>query len=588
MGPQVTSDEIRNAEFRTTLRGLDRSEVEAMLEVVAGRIEELETAQEKLESRLAESPSPHLQSEIEEVGREITSILQVAREAAESMRERANLDAARWRREATEEAEMTRREAAADAEALRRDAWVTGTELLEQAQETAEAMRASAERDVLTVMGEAEREAHRLTSGARREAEDVVRNANMEAEKIKAEAATRRDEIIDGANRQAAAAQERARALENRRDELLDELENVRGTLTRLEGSLEERREALDLGREPDPSVRVVHPPREAMDDWEEGETVRVVHPDDEEKSQSDTHQEPEPATAPEAVSGPETVAGSDAGIAEEVSEQVARIQRPESKEPSESGFGSELVSDPEPEPESDAEPEPVSEPVEPASEESLDEGDTHEEPEVPEDGLNALFASLRDGGEPDDASAVATREDQEASDDVEAVNEEVADGGTDWLAVRDSRLLPVTNRALRGVKKAMTDVQNVALDSLRTDEDWRPDERGMAETFQAELTTVWSESFAAGHSVAEEMDGQKLERPDTPPSRAAEEFASDLAGSVSAAIGEAGDGPRERQSAASRVFRVWRSDEAERRIRDFAIRAYEIGIEKSRSVSTG
>ena len=44
----------------------------------------------------------------------------------------------------------------------------------------------------------------------------------------------------------------------------------------------------------------------------------------------------------------------------------------------------------------------------------------------------------------------------------------------------------------------------------------------------------------------------------------------------------KAGEGPRERQSAASRVFRVWRSDEAERRIRDIALRGYESGIEKS------
>ena len=28
---------------------------------------------------------------------------------------------------------------------------------------------------------------------------------------------------------------------------------------------------------------------------------------------------------------------------------------------------------------------------------------------------------------------------------------------------MRDSRLLPITNRALRGVKKAVTDAQNVA-----------------------------------------------------------------------------------------------------------------------------
>jgi DivIVA domain-containing protein len=576
MGPDLTPNEIRNAVFRTTLRGLDRLEVEALLDAVAARIEALDAEREKLKARVAESPSPDLESEFEEVGREVASILQVAREAADSMRERANLDAARWRREATEEAELTRREAAVDAEAMRRDAWVTGTELLEHAQETAEAMRASAERDVLTVMGEAEREAHRLTSGSRREAEDLVRNANMEAEQIIADASTRRDEIIDGANRQTAAAQERARALENRRDELLEELENVRSTLTRLEGSLEERREALDLTREPDPSVRVVHPPSDAKKDWQVGETVRVVRPED----RANSEEEGEPESLPDPEPAP------DIGIADEVSDQVARIQKSETraKPDLEGDAEPEPVAESEPDVEGDAAPEPVEEP-EPV------------ETAVPargNDELDALFASLRGGGDavaPGGAqSGVETGGEppEEPSAHVESGDGDDDDGGTDWLAVRESRLLPITNRALRGVKKAMTDVQNVALDSLRTDEGWQPDREMISQAVHAELVAVWSESFAVGHDVAEEMEGEKLKRPIAPESTADEDFAADLAEAVADALQRAGEGPRERQSAASRVFRVWRSDEAERRIRDIALRAYETGIESSRSISTG
>lgn len=565
MAPEVTPDEIRNAEFRNTLRGFDRYQVQALLEAIASRIEELEAERENLEARVAESPSQDLQSEFEEVGREVTSILQVAREAADAMRERASLDAARWRREATEEADTTRREAAVDAEAMRRDAWVTGTELLEQAQETAEAMRAAAERDVLTVMGEAEREAHRLTSGSRREAEDLVRNANMEAEKIIAEAATRRNEIIDSANRQASSAQERARALENRRDELLEELENVRATLTRLEGSLEERRGALDLTREPDPSVRVVHPPAEAKRDWQVGETVRVVRTDDRDES------------------------GREDDIANELSDQVARIQEatPRQEQESRPEPGPE---DPEP---SEQQSEPVGPPAitpEPEDRQAEEEPVEPIEPEEDED-LETLFASLRGGGDTATTGPEAPEEPTSSEDQQEAAEERDdgdADDGTDWIAVRESRLLPITNRALRAVKKAMTDVQNVALDSLRTDEDWQPDEKTIARAVHAELLAVWSESFAVGHSVAEDMEGEKLTRPKTPVSNADKEFASDLAAAVAESLDQAGDGPRERQSAASRVFRVWRSDEAERRIRDIAIRAYEMGIEGSRSVTAG
>lgn len=542
-------------------RGLDRAEVTEMLELLASRIEELEAERQKLKAQLSESPGKDLESEFETVGQEITAILQTTREAAESMRERASLDAARWRREALEEAETTRKEAAADAEALRRDAWVTGSELLEQAQAAAETMRAEAERDVLTVMGEAEREAHRLTSGSRREAEDLIRNANMDAEKIRADATTRRDEIIDGANRQAATTQERTRALENRRDELLEELENVRATLTRLEGSLEERREALDLTKSYEATnVRVVHPPADAKEEWELGETVRVVPQEDGEK------------------------ADPDVGIAEEVSDQVARIQRPE-PEP-EALVEPEPQAVVEPEPEAAAEVEPMPEAAEPA--ETVPEPGS-DEPD--RDDLDDLFASLRDSGDtgaPPRAERSEPEDEGETPEPVSTSDEADADDGTDWIAARDSRLLPITNRALRGVKKAMTEVQNVALDSLRTDDEWEPDESSIADSVHADLIAVWSESFAAGHAVAEEMTGSKLKRPRTPGSNADGEFASALASAVTTALGKAGDGPRERQSAASRVFRVWRSDEAERRIRDIALLAYEEGIERSRSVTTG
>lgn len=555
MAPEITPGELRNAEFRTTLRGWDRVEVESILKTAASQIEALQSKCSELEAKLADSPVREMTPEFEQVGKEVTAILEAAREAAEAMRERASIDSARWRREATEEADTARKEAAADAEALRRDAWVTGSELLEHTAATAEAMRAAAERDVLTVMGEAEREAHRLTSGSRREAEDMLRNANMEAEKIVAEATKRRDEIIDNANRQAATAQERARALELRRDELLEELENVRSTLTRLEGSLEERREALDLTRltPEDTTVRVVHPAVEDRKDWELGETVRVVPKE------------------------PSTGHRPDTSIADEVSDQVARIQEPKT---------------------SDGPPPPVveREVVEAAVEEAEP---VPPEPDTPEtapagvddgsgdDDVGALFASLRGSDAPDDIvvaeePAPATEEPAPVTEAKPSSPDDEVDG-TDWIAERDTRLLPITNRALRGVKKAMTEVQNVALDSLRTDDTWTPDEAAIADSVHAELVAVWSESFAAGHSVAESISGEKLKRPSTPASRADRDFAADLAAAVRTALEKAGEGQRERQSAASRVFRVWRSDEAERRIRDIAVLGYETAIEKSR-----
>ena len=152
----------------------------------------------------------------------------------------------------------------------------------------------------------------------------------------------------------------------------------------------------------------------------------------------------------------------------------------------------------------------------------------------------------------------------------------------TGWIEEREVRLLPISNRALRGVKKAVTEAQNVALDSLRTDESWGPDEKSLADTMRADLIGLWAESYAAGHAVAEEMTGERLKRPDTPHSDAADDFGAALANAIDGALTEAGTGLRERQSAASRVFRGWRSDEAERRIRELALRGYHSGITES------
>jgi len=545
MASELTPDGLRQAQFRSAFRGFHPAEVESILHAAAQRLEQLETERALLEKKLADLPGTDLGDEFETVGREVAAILQKAREAAEAMRERASLDATRWRGEAMEEADAVLKAASADAEAMRRDAWVTGSELLEQTVRSAEKLRADAERDVLTVMGEAEREAHRLTSAARREAEDLVRNATMDAEKMTADATKRRDEIIDGANRQAATAQERTRALEQRRDELLEELENVRSTLTRLEGSLEERREALDLTTAEPSSVRIVHPPAEAKKNWELGETVRVVPPSTEEKRQ------------------PEVT------LADDMSDQVARMRAekatPEEEEPPEVPEPSSEEQPVEPEP--SPPPEPEEEAPEPPAEADAGENE-----------VDALFASLR--GTAAGVHGESTQADRAAEDPQKEESE-----GIDWIQVREERLLPVTNRALRGVKKAMTEVQNVALDSLRTEEDWRPDDTVIRAAVHAELLAVWSESFAAGHAVAERMSGSKLKRPATPASDADVKFAADLAGAVTRALEKAGDGQRERQSAASRVFRVWRSDEAERRVRDIALTGYEAGLEESRKV---
>jgi DivIVA domain-containing protein len=563
MASDITPDALRSVQFRSALRGADRNEVRELLERLASRIEILEGELVRSRERSDAAETSDLESEFEAVGQEVAAILQAAREASETMRERASIDAARWRTEAIAEAEAVRRQSSSDAEALRRDAWVTGTELIAQAQEYAGRIIEQADRDVLNTMGEAEREAHRLTSAARRDAEDLVRNATMTAEQMMAEATRRRDEMIDAATRQASTAQERTHALEKRRDELLEELEHARDTLNRLEVSLEERRESFDADHSS--TVRVVPAPAADTGErpWESGETVRVVKPE--------PRREPDPVEAPRRPS----------------SEVASRPSPQPEPEP-------EAAPEPAPEPVGGKVDEPAAPPVEGPEKAAVDSTSDTESLPGGADDVDSLFASLRSGGqfdEPESAdegaggpeAAAAPKPDSEPShEESEGVPETV--DGTDWIEERNSRLLPITNRALRGIKKSITEMQNIALDNLRTDGGWRPDPKADAELLAADLITVWAESFAAGHSVAEQMSGGKLKRPATPHSNAVDEFPAALSQEVSDALDEAGGGQRERQSAASRVYRVWRSDEAEQRVRALAITAYQQAVELSGS----
>ena len=567
MSSDITPEQLRHAQFRTAIRGVDRLEVETFLDNVASQIEDLEAEHARLAVQLGDTAAVDLESEFDAVGREVSEILQAARQASDSMRERASADSAKWRSDAMVEADRDRHDAAADAEALRRDAWSTGSELLDQAVAESNKFREQAERDVLTTMGEAEREAHRLTSGVRRDAEDALRNATMNAEKMASEAAKRRDAIIDNANRQAATAQERARALEQRRDELLDELEKVRSTLTKLEGSLQEKRDSLDLTQLPNTTVRVVPTQPTDVENWVPGETVRIIRTEDDiEELVSSPSSEPVSSPSNEAVSSPSNeaslgeVSGDDKGGPTEDASS--------SSEPVPS-LSSDAVSSPS----NEARLGEVSRRDGGASlgEVSRDDGEGRGEG----DDVGALFASLRVGGDETEPTI---------SDDPPAEYPESAtvSGTVDWIDERDTRLLPIANRALRGAKKSITELQNIALDNLRTDESWRPETAAIKEALQADLIGLWAESFAAGHSVAELMTGSKIKRPKTPASDATSEFSADLGSAVAAALDKSGKGQRERQSAASKMFRVWRTDEAERRIRQLAIRSFELGIETS------
>jgi DivIVA domain-containing protein len=546
---QLTPEEITGRSFRQTFRGVDPTEVNGFLGRIAQQLGELVAQRDRLAGRLGEFAERDLRSEFVAVGEEVSGVLEAARTAAEGMRERASTDSARWRTEAMTEAEAERRAARDDAEHLRSDAWHTAEELLRQAQHEARRLVEAAERDSLSVLGEAEREAHRLSAAGRREAEDVTRAARMEAERLGAEATARHDEIIENARRQAESAQERARALEQRRQELMTELETLRSSLSRMEGELDERRTRLDLSvtdESPEEPMlaRVARPDDDTEGTWVPGETVRVI---------------------PRRRA---TSAAAQASDPEQVVEE-ARRRRP-ADVPVKADLPVTAV----------ANPEPAAELVEEVAEPSVTIAPAEQTAQPRSDEVSDIFSRLRGGPLPSPATADSA-EGQVVEVPARRAKVPTPVTSLDPFELRQRLLLPVSNRALRNIKRQLTEIQNDALEELRvTGGDWVPQPSAMEEQIRPDIVVLLAESFSMGHNAAEEMIGGSFPRPPTPARDEASAMSVVLAEQLQQVIADGGEeGGREVAASVSRIFRGWRTDEAERRVSDLASSAYHDGL---------
>ena len=145
---------------------------------------------------------------------------------------------------------------------------------------------------------------------------------------------------------------------------------------------------------------------------------------------------------------------------------------------------------------------------------------------------------------------------------------------GIDPFETRERLLLPITNATLRSLKRALTEAQNQALEQIRVSGGtWEPVSEELDVTFREEFDSLADQASQAGVEAAMEMGLVAVGSMD--PIAPPPDVMGDLAAAVSAALETAGSGSRERQAAASRVFRGWRTDEAERRIRAFALTSY-------------
>lgn len=607
---ELSPDEIADREFRSGFRGYDPPEVRAFLAAVADRLRSLSEERDRLTARLGEFSSRDLATEFQTVGREVSAILESARQAADAMRERAAADAARWRSEALVESESDRRGAQAEAEQLRGDAWSTAEQLLREVAAEAERIRRDADKESLRLVGEAERESHRIAGAARREAEEAVRGARMEGERLLIDAQARHDEMVESARKQAETSQERARALELRRDELKRELDTIRLAISGVEAELDERRELLGLST-PAP---VPEPPapgaKKPQGRWGEGETVRVVRPQraGEKPVGPAPAEEPAGTVAGVRVLGPTELAAraarvSPAPVSPAPSEPPPAPPAREAVPPAEEPAPVPVPAAP-PEPERKppaAAPEPVPEPAPPPTPEPAATAPATEPEPAPVsafESLAGLFERLRHGRtvEPEAAPVEGAPVSASAAEAPLPPAEPEAPVGpaaprraaapvfaVDPFELRERLLMPVSNRALRNLKRQLTEEQNVALEEIRLDEaGWAPQAAAVRSRIRADLVVLLAESFAAGHTAVEELLGSKVPRPATPRHEVADGFAHDLVRELEHAVAEgraAGHGARQLGATVSRVFRAWRTDEAERRIRDLAYAAYHEGI---------
>lgn len=137
-------EEIESKEFLITLRGYDKDEVQAFLRAVAADYRSIADS-----ARMPAAPSAT--NPFESLGEEVGTVLKVARESANALRQKAE-----------DEAAATRRRAEEESAALRNAASAAAKRLTEEAERHAIEVRASAERDAGERLRETARRVERL------------------------------------------------------------------------------------------------------------------------------------------------------------------------------------------------------------------------------------------------------------------------------------------------------------------------------------------------------------------------------------------------------------------------------------------
>ena len=561
MTDQVSPERLDELGFSRSFFGYDPLEVRAFFAGMKDQVKRLEARHDALISGNGTLDDQDLEVVIDSAMGDISRLLEAARVAAKKIRDRAEHDASDGLTVATDRARNLLASAESQAFALRKAAWETSTEVLESVKAEGARMRAAAERGALEIIGNAERKAHRKLAAARRDSENAIQMATVESERLLGLARANGQEIIREADARAEETREQVSALEVRHRELLEEMEFFR---SKLEGPSAQVEGAQTS------TVRVIHPGADGAESNADLDllTTGVALPED---ALMVARARPvgwaDGTDSVRLVQIPSTRARLEVD-ALELADEVARLRdegtaadadEPEQPGESDAPAHVRLVHAP-------ADPSPTTSRAREAAMARTWGG-------VPDarttDDLAALFLQLR--------MKEATTAKVPAEPSAKTLSP---------LQRYDRMLLPVTNRALRAVKRQLIDVQREQVEALKEDpEEWRPERSSLASYLVHVLSVMEREAFERGHTAAAEMRGT---RPGVlrgePPTGGSEPFVSALFDDVSATVEDArraGLGSQEVSSSVSRVYRAWRTDEAERRLRFLAGRAYHNGLVK-------
>lgn len=150
---------------------------------------------------------------------------------------------------------------------------------------------------------------------------------------------------------------------------------------------------------------------------------------------------------------------------------------------------------------------------------------------------------------------------------------------GSDPIEVRDRHVLPVINEYVRIARHELLEVQNVALDEIRTlrrGATWDPDPELIGDPLREAMTPMAAAAVKAGGRGAADM-GAATAAEEVPPDRALA-FVDGMVDALLAAAAAAAAG-EDQGAEAARMFRSWRNDEVERWVMTIGYAGYHDGL---------